>query len=345
MRAFALALVSFLAAPVAQADEPSVIVEPSPTPVPPRAIVQAGPVALDVGALVQLDAARGGPHPGYSLPRTRVRLGARLEKLLQLGLRLQVELSPLAETPGLLDAAIELRLASRGLPELGRLSLGQMKVPFSAEVIDEPEDLVLLERAQGARRLAPGRDIGLSYALRLAGGTAPLVLQLGIFNGEGPGALGGGGGSMDVVRLSGPVGDASRARLGGRWGLAFAVNPDTQLSDGRTVALLYGGDLAVHYRELQLGAELVWRTADRGPDAGAAWAWLALDVIPDVLQAIARCETIDEGGPDGPERWLTLGGTFFYLGRRFRLAYEVMVPLAPQGARSSWQVASFMAVL
>jgi hypothetical protein len=343
--ALALAFVLALCASTAYADEPTVIVEPTPPATPPRAVVQAGPVMLDVGALVQLDAARGGPRPGYGVPRTRVRLGARLEKLLHLGVRLQAEMSPLAEQRGLLDALIELRLASRGLPDLGRLSLGQMKVPFSAEVLDDPEDLVLLERPQGARRLAPGRDIGLSYAVRLVGGADPLVLRLGIFNGEGPGRICGGSGSMDVVRLSGPVGDASRARLGGRWGLALAVNPDAALADGRAVALLYGGDLAVRYRELQLGAELVWRTADRGPDAGAAWAWLAVDVIPEVLQAIARAETLDEGGGDGPERWLTLGGTFFYLGRRFRLAYEVMLPLAPQRARSSWQVASFMAVL
>ncbi len=46
-----------------------------------------------------------------------------------------------------------------------------------------------------------------------------------------------------------------------------------------------------------------------------------------------------------PERWLTLGGTFFYLGRRFRLAYQATVPLAPTGPRATWQAASFMGVL
>lgn len=345
MRVLALLLGALLSARTAHADSSTVIVEPGPPPTPPRAVVSAGPVELDVGALVQLDAGRGGPRPGYAISRTRLRLGARLEKLLHLGVRLQAELSPLAEPHGLLDAVIELRLASRGLPELGKLSLGQMKVPFSAEVLDDPEDLIVLERAQGARRLSPGRDVGLSYLLRLVGGPEPVLLHLGIFNGEGPGRVGGGAGSMDVLRLSGPVGDASRARLGGRWGIAFAMNPDAELADGRAVALLYGGDLSVHYRELQLGGEIVWRTAERGPDAGAAWVWMSLDVIPEVLAAIVRCETLDEGGGAVPERWLTLGGTFFYLGRRFRLAYQAMLPLAPQASRATWHVATFMAVL
>jgi len=346
MRRFAL-LVVVLAAPAAVwADEPAVIVEPSAPPERPRASWRAGPADLDAGALVQLDAARGGERPGYAIRRARLRLGARLEKLLHLGLRFQAELSPVAEEPqGLLDAVIEFRLSSRGLPELGRLSLGQMKVPFSAEVLDDPEDLVLPERPTGARRLAPGRDVGLAYALRLLRGPEPLTLTLGIFNGEGAGVVGGGAGSMDVLRLSGAAGDASRARLGGRWGLALAVNPDTELPDGRAVALLYGGDLALHYRELQLGAELVWRTAERGPDAGAAWAWVSVDVIPEVLAAIVRLETLDMGEGRLAERWLTLGGTFFYLGRRFRLAYQATVPLAPTGPRATWQAASFMGVL
>lgn len=342
----ALALLLALAVPrLARADEPTVIVEPSPLPERERATWQAGPAELEAGGLVQLDAARGGERPGYSIPRARVRFAARLEKLLHLGLRLQAELSPVADQRGLLDAVIEFQLSSRGLPELGRLALGQMKVPFSAEVLDAPEDLVLAERAHGARRLAPGRDIGLLYSLHVLRGQEPVTLHLGIFNGEGPGRLGGGGGSMDVARLDGLVGSASRARLGGRWGVAFAVNPDTQLEDGRAVSLLYGGDLSLHYRELQVGAELVWRSAERGPDAGAAWVWATFDVIPEVLMAVARVETLDEHGESRPERWLTLGGTFFYLGKRFRLAYDVTVPLSPVGVREMWQVASFMAVL
>jgi hypothetical protein len=347
MRAHALALVFVLAAPAAaRADEPAVIVEPSPPPGAPRTSWRAGPAELDAGAIVQLDASRGGERPGYAIRRARVRLGARLEKLLHLGLRLQAELSPVADQPqGLLDAVIEFRLSSRGLPELGRIALGQMKVPFSAEVMADPEDLVLPERPVGARRLVPGRDVGLSYSLRLLRDPEPVTLHLGIFNGEGPGKVGGGAGSMDVLRLAGAVGAPSRARLGGRWGLALAVNPDAELEDGRAVALLYGGDLSVHYRELQVGAELVWRTADRGPDAGAAWAWASFDVIPEVLAAIARLETLDMGGGQAAERWLTLGGTFFYLGRRFRLAYQATVPLAPLGPRATWHVASFMGVL
>lgn len=347
MKVVALALLVVLGGPrVAVADEPpGVIVEPSPPSPPAPATWQAGPAELQAGGLVQLDASRGGERPGYAIGRARVRLGARLEKLLHLSLRLQAELSPLAEQRGLLDAVIEFRLASRGLPELGRLALGQMKVPFSAEVQDDPEDLPLVERAGGARRLAPGRDVGLQYSLRLAGGEEPITLHLGIFNGEGAGRLGGGGGSMDVLRLDGQTGDPSRARLGGRWGLAIAINPDAELPDGRAVVLLYGGDLAVHYRELQLGAELVWRSAERGPDAGAAWAWATFDVIPEVLQAVTRVETLDLGGDFLTERWLTVGGTFFYLGRRFRLAYDATIPLSPLGPRRTWHVASFMAVL
>jgi hypothetical protein len=332
----------------ANADEPPVVVEPSPPPERERVTVRAGPAELEAGAIVQLDASRGGPHPGYGVRRARLRLAARLERLLQLGVRLEAELSPLAdeaEAQGLLDAVIELRLASRGLPEIGRLALGQMLVPFSAEAQDAPEDLILVERAGGARRLAPGRDVGLRYSLRLARGPEAVTLHLGIFNGEGAGRPGGGRGSMDALRLEGLAGDPSRARLGGRWGLAFAVNPDAELVGGPALALLYGGDVAVHYRALQLGAELVWRTAEGSPDAGAAWTWISLDLIPDVLAAVARVETLDEGGDALPERWLTFGGTFFYLGQRFRLAYDVALPLAPVGPRQTWHVASFMAVL
>ena len=190
VRAAALCLLVALPA-VAWADE-LVVIEPA-EPAPREAVGwRAGPAELEVGALVQLDAARGGARPGYSLRRARARLAARMEKVLHLGLRLQAELSPLADPRGLLDALIELRIASRGLPDLGRIALGQMKVPFSAEVLDAPEDLPFLDRADGTQH-APVRDIGLRYDLPLLRGAEPVVLCFGLFNGEGAGALGGGG--------------------------------------------------------------------------------------------------------------------------------------------------------
>jgi len=264
--------------------------------------------------------------------------------MLHLGVRLEAELSPTAdEGPGLLDAAIEFRIASRGIADLGRVQLGQMKVPLSAEVLDAPEDLPFVERADGALRLAPFRDVGLLYSVRLPGRGDPITLHLGIYNGEGAGHLGGGRGSMDVVRLDGVVGDPSRARLGGRWGLALALDPDTALPDGRGRAVFTGGDLLVRYRALQVGGELVWRAAERGPDAGAVWAWAAWDLIPSVLETRARLQTLDDG--DDLHRTLTLGASFYYLGRRFRLAYEAAVPLAPNAGRETVHTASFIAVL
>ncbi|MBI2897921.1 MAG: hypothetical protein HYY06_30460 [Deltaproteobacteria bacterium] len=326
-----------------------VIVEPGPPPSPrQRATLQAGPVDLWAGALVQLDAGRGGERQGFFLRRSRLRFGGRLERLVSLGLRLEIELNPIADPAGLLDAVVEFRVASRGLADLGRLELGQMKVPLSQEVMDAPEDLAFVERAQGARLIAPGRDAGVLYTLPLLRGEGRAAsvpraqLRFGLFNGEGAGELGGGGGSATLLRLDGGVGDPSRARVGGRWGFALWSNPDSPVGAGIQSATIAGADLTLWYRALRAGAELLWRDAADGSQSRAVWAWASYDVIADILQLRGRAETLDDGVLT---RRVTLGATFHYLPDRFRLLYDLTVPLDPVGNASVAHVTSFMAVL
>jgi hypothetical protein len=326
-----------------------VIVEPTPPPSPrERATFHAGPVDLWAGALVQVDAGRGGERQGFFLRRSRLRFGGRLERLVSLGVRLEIELNPIADPAGLLDAVVEFRVASRGLADLGRLELGQMKVPLSREVMDAPEDLVFVERPEGSRLVAPGRDVGVLYTLPLLRGEGRAAsvpraqLRFGLYNGEGAGQLGGGGGSATLLRLDGAVGDPSRARVGGRWGFALWSNPDSRVGAGIQRAAIAGADLALWYRALRAGAEILWRDAADGSQARAAWAWASYDVIADILQLRARLETRDDGGPT---RRLTIGATFHYLPDRFRLAYDATVPLDPVGSASIAHVTSFMAVL
>jgi hypothetical protein len=329
---------SVRADPQASSTHRLVIVEPTP-PLGAREPVRwrAGPVDLDAGAVVQLDASRGGDHPGFFLQSSRLRFGARLERTISLGLRLQVEANPLAESPGLLDAVIDFRVASRGLADLGHLELGQMRVPLSRARLAEPEDRPFVALPLGARALAPDRDIGVLYSLALPGSREPAFVRLGLFNGEGANAPGGGG-SVVLARIEGEVGDPSRARAGGSWGVAAQRSSDAASASGSGPATTLEVDLQLHYRALQAGAEVLWK----GDQARAAWTWAGYDVIPDTLELLARLETFDDGTVT---RRLTVGATFYYLSQRFRLLFNTTVPIAPQRDAAIEHVASFLAVL
>src|SRR5262249_57381843 len=105
----------------------------------------------------------GGPDPpatpGFRVSRARLRLDAKLEKVLRLESFVELEASPMSELlePPLADAWIGMDVASKLIADLGRLRLGQMKVPFGGELARPPQELMFVGRAAPLRFLGPGR--------------------------------------------------------------------------------------------------------------------------------------------------------------------------------------------
>src|SRR5262249_53880301 len=84
---------------------------------------------------------------------------------------------------------------SKLIADLGRLRIGQLKVPYGGELALPPQQLLFIDRDAPLRCLAPGRQqtgntlddsTGRDIGLRWDGDFGPLGLGAGVWNGEGP---------------------------------------------------------------------------------------------------------------------------------------------------------------
>ena len=364
MRALAVAAFLLVAAP-ARAEGIVVIgdtTSTSATSTPEGAIVRTRRPALhvEVGALLQV-LVGGEPdgETGFRLARTRVIADAELERVLHLALHLELELNPrseLVDAP-LADAWLGFDAASRALADVGRLRVGQMKVPFGGELAQSAEELLFVTRADGSRCLGPGaqlhgdgatltmrestgRDLGLRYDLDLGLGPLRLEAGAGLFGGAGPNRVGPTS-PLYAARIA-----LARGRFGDRGHLhilvavswSYAANspvrdscrfPDSPASTMADVHRV-GADVRLRWRWLTLAAEGVAATlASGGIDAHALSGVVAIDVLPEFFELAARLEDYEDdhlalaGGPLAEHFLaLTAGASLRYYGDRFRLQFN-----------------------
>jgi hypothetical protein len=340
---------------------PLVVVEPPPAE--PAEPVRAH---FEYGALVQVEGgSRPDPDevPGFRVSRARVWLSGQLEQTLHLGGYLQLEASPssLLVTAPLADAWIGMDVASRSLVDLGRLRIGQMKIPFGGELARPAQALLFVDRAAPLRCLAPGRqqvdppagqtaprlldssgrDIGLRWDLDLG----LLALGAGVWNGEGPNRVR----APEPAEHAGPLVTAraalalgedepSRARL--VVGTSFAHGDNAPIggctddrSARRADVTWAGGDLAFRWRWVRLEAEYVFEDDDDGHYGVSGASGLYL--IPDFLLLTFRAERV-------PQYWQwSLGAVVHYYGERLLLQYS-FTRRSPSG-QASWESAHLVA--
>ncbi|HJZ86261.1 MAG TPA: hypothetical protein VKN99_13870 [Polyangia bacterium] len=316
-----------------------VIVEPEAEPGP------AGPppIKLVVSALVQVEAgARPDPGdvPGFRLARARLSVDGKLEKTLAIEGFVEIEASPTSRLlePPLADAWLGLDVATRALADLGRLRLGQLKVPFGGELARPPPALMFIDRAAPLLCLAPGRQqfgsgtsltlgdsTGRDVGLRWDGAFGPLHLGAGVWNGEGPNRVRAPdpephAGPLVTARAALELGPDLPARAHLVAGASFArgdAAPLAACAGGigvrRADATWGAGDFYFRWKWVRAEAEYVYQNADfdRWGLSGAAGFY----AIPDFLLVAFRAERV-------PDFWQwTAGLALAYFGDRLRLQY------------------------
>ena len=306
-----------------------VVVEPRTEPPSPEP-----PPKVEIGATLQIEAGERADAidtPGFRVSRARLRLDAKLERVLRLESFVELEVSPMSqllETP-LADAWIGMDVASKLVADLGRLRIGQMKVPFGGELSRPPQELMFIDRAAPLTCLAPGRQqtnnntlddsTGRDVGLRWDGDFGPLGIAAGVWNGEGPNRVRSGAGPH-----AGPLVTArswlhfAHLEIGG----SFARGDDAPIAgcesgapETRANITSAAGDFLLHWKWVRAEAEYVYQEASdrvRWGVSGAAGVY----AIPDFLLLAFRAERV-------PDYWQWSAGlALAYLGERYRLQYS-----------------------
>ena len=309
-----------------------VIVEPRTEPPSPEPAPK-----IEIGATLQVEAGERPDltdTPGFRVSRARLRLDAKLEKILRLEGFVELEVSPMSQLlePPLADAWIGMDVASKLVADLGRLRIGQMKLPFGGELARPPQELMFVDRAAPLRCLAPGRQqsgttlldsTGRDVGLRWDGDWGPLGIAAGVFNGEGPNQVRSGAGPH-----AGPLVTArswlhfAHVEIGG----SFARGDTAPIADCEAGATFLradvtsaAGDFLLHWKWVRAEGEYVYQqTSLPGTDSerwgvsGAAGVY----AIPDFLLLAFRAERV-------PDYWQWSAGlALAYLGDRYRLQYS-----------------------
>jgi hypothetical protein len=326
----------------------SVIVEPPSEPRAPEPTPK-----IEVGALIQVEAgerADANDTPGFRVSRARLRADAKLEKVLRLEGYVELEVSPMSPllVPPLADAWIGMDVASKLIADLGRLRIGQLKVPFGGELPRPPQELMFVDRNAPETCLAPGRQqkdntllasTGRDVGLRWDGDFGPLGIAAGVWNGEGPNVVRAGGG----LPHSGPLVTArswlhfAHFEIGG----SFARGDDAPIAgcesgapETRANITSAGADFFFNWKWLRAEAEYVFQEAsgvERWGVSGAAGFY----AIPDFLLLAFRIEEV-------PDYWQWSGGlALAYLGPRYRLQYSYTHRTRTDGSTSGANLIAF----
>ncbi len=111
-----------------------------------------------------------GDQGGFAVSTARFGIGGRLDG--GIGYRLQTDF---AKAPAVLDAFVSYQPG-----DAATFLVGQYKAPFSYEFLTSAAAIDFVNRARVVRALAPGRQVGASVRVPLAG--EALALRAGVFN-------------------------------------------------------------------------------------------------------------------------------------------------------------------
>jgi hypothetical protein len=187
-------------------------------------------------------------------------------------------------------------------------TLGQSKTPLSVEFIRSSTVLELPERAMAVDSLSPNRDVGLKVEW---GGTLPVALQGGIFNGDGINRAA----NRDSRFLY--VGRAAVKPLTGlQLGLSGAGKPDTTT---------WGAEVVVERPRLAVRAEYLSRHRKAADVTTRGWYALgAYEVVARRLQLVGRVQQFDPNDSTGNDRATGYTGAiqYFWFGDDLKLQLE-----------------------
>jgi hypothetical protein len=292
---------------------------------------------VEIGATLQVEAGErpdATDTPGFRVSRARLRLDAKVERVLRLEGFVELEVSPMSQLlePPLADAWIGMDVASKLVADLGRLRIGQLKVPFGGELARPPQELMFVDRAAPLRCLAPGRQqydspvgpslldsTGRDVGLRWDGDFGPLGIAAGVWNGEGPNVARSGtgphAGPLVTARSWLHVAHLEIGASFDRGDNAPIANCEADSPAVRADITSAAGDFLLHWKWVRAEAEYVYQEASdrvRWGLSGAAGFY----AIPDFLLLAFRAERV-------PDYWQWSAGlALAYLGERYRLQYS-----------------------
>ncbi len=151
----------------------------------------------------------------FDVSTARFGVGGRLDG--GVGYRLQTDF---AKAPAVLDAFV-----SYGPGDAARFFVGRYKAPFSYELLTSAAAIDFVNRARVVRALAPGRQVGASMRVPLAG--EALAVRAGVFN-----------------AASGRATDGSFVSQDERGGFLLAARAQSTLQPADGTSLVVGANLA-----------------------------------------------------------------------------------------------------
>lgn len=217
---------------------------------------------------------------------------------------------------------------------------GLFKTPFSAEFLTPASTLDFVDRSQGVRILAPGREVGLQARGRI--GSSEVGWRAGIFNGNG-GDLSGNedGGFLYGGRLTFPVPEFGEVEAGDALvlGASFAGSSDEPTVragppgvfqfDG--VDILVGGDLRMTRGRLLISAEFLSGDMDDVPVVAdpSPWGFHATVgfMATDRSQVLARWDQFEADLPGIEDGRLLLLGYNLWPTAVTELQVNLVVPV------------------
>ncbi|MFH1811692.1 MAG: hypothetical protein ABIJ09_23335 [Pseudomonadota bacterium] len=287
-------------------------------------------VEVDLGALLGVEI-RAGQGAGLALPHARLRVEALVDTMVPVGMRLELEASPLADAgdnlngPGMLrDAFLRLGVGNRKVLDLGEVSLGQQRVPSSIESLRPPEHWRFTRRPLVEERALPGRDLGFVYHVNYAVHGWPLAAWVSSFAGAGPNRIDPSAAPLVAMRVElNPVHPAVSGWLDLRTGLGVV----SQASDP-DLPLLVLADASARAHRFSVEAQVVVADAPGAElfERGALRAEIGVEVLPDFWTLALRHESwaLDAG----PLRHrMTVGSITTYLDDAFQVLADLSWPL------------------
>lgn len=311
--------------------EPNIVIVEDGPIIPPHGtpLISNDAYRVTLGAL--LDVEIGSIHDEtYSIPRARLRSDAVLEAQIPVGMRLEVDVSPFANSrsnlngPGLLrDAYLRVGVGNKRVINLGEVRIGQQRVPTTAHSLRPEERRRFSQRPLAEEQLLPGRDLGFLYHIDYGAHGWPFRVWLGSFGGGGPNLLQSNVSPVFATRVEGDIFGDPAGHLFVRSGAALVIN-------GARLDQPVAAAIDVTARARRYNFEVAWLLADRlqGPlfAQGALRVEGGLEVLSDFFELRLRHE-YSTLTTDGPEGRLTAGGIFTYLDNAFQVLGDVTVPV------------------